>query len=111
MKASEVLAKALGFCGPNGENWIKGPSDGLPGTMFTGDNVCALLAIERVQDKFNASEDSIVTAGNTLRQAIDDRSVIQWNDAPERTWPEVKLAFETAIVYAEIQEGNQHGIA
>jgi hypothetical protein len=107
LPASEVLRLALEKLGPNGENWIKGAlytaADGFVDCDVTeAANFCSLGAIEAA-----SGTTDIRKAEKYLSSAIHGWSwVDNWNDAEERTFPEVKAAFEKAISLAKEDEAS-----
>jgi hypothetical protein len=95
---------ALEKLGPNGENWIQGTEN----VMRHGDKFCAWTAI------YNAHNPPVFSS---LSQEEHSRylglfgfeshpALYRWNDAPERTFSEVKAAFERAIELAKAAEGG-----
>lgn len=87
--AADVLRKALALMGPHGERWSRGcPSCG---------SYCVTTAID------DAGLNYELAAAFFRRAAgITPESYIPvWNDAPSRTFAEVKAAFEKAIALAE----------
>jgi hypothetical protein len=98
LPASEVLRLALEKLGPNGEHWIKG-------AYKRGETYCARGAVF-----YSVDEASSVTAPcGYLTRAVAASDLLpfeNWNDAPERTFPEVKAAFEKAISLAKAAEGG-----
>ena len=91
MTTAEVLRKALELLGPNGTHWGRGE-------QCFGGKLCAGMAIDRA----NRGQYRVATLYKMLIPVLDSQGTpIGWNDAPERTWPEVKAAFEKAIELAE----------
>ena len=91
-----VLRNALEALGPHGENWVK------IGRKSVGNmrSKCAALAISEQP----VSQEFIQRAKIILCDSIgiDVMDLYRWNDAPERTWPEVKAAYEKAIKKAAL---------
>lgn len=93
----KVLRKALTALGPNGKNWVRGdPSEALHGTF------CASTALSSL----GVDYDTIIGARKVLCSAagVSDsplEPLWNWNDAPERTWPDVEAVFKQAIANAE----------
>ena len=88
---AERLRKALALFGPNGEKWV----NRLPGN----NEYCSVTACAEADPTT-----SFLSATDLLCSVVGlgEFEVLQrWNDAPERTWPEVKAAFEKAIELAE----------
>lgn len=104
-KPSVLLADALALFGPNGENWIKRkekrtirPWWGLGLVkMF---NFCAIGAIHEVNtnnESFAAAYLAIAVPGGPIWGG----SITGYNDRPERTFPEIKAWFNSAIAAAQ----------
>ena len=94
----EVLEKALELLGPNGENWVNEAPD--------WDKHCCVTAIDTVGD--NRSQEK---AKSFLRRVINSNVcslISRWNDAPERTFPEVRAAFLKAIELAKAEQEAAH---
>jgi hypothetical protein len=98
---AEVLRKALELLGPRGENWRQG----LWNIYAHGSDKkhCAWYAIAQV-----IHGDFPVPYGESEEWARllglpDSGRLFAWNDAPERTFAEVKALFEKAISKAEAQ--------
>lgn len=101
--AKDVLQEALNLFGPDGRNWVKGngrapiPYDALtalyfaamneftPRYMWRGHDCPEIIGISPLLDVIGLSKTS---------------ELVTWNDAPERTWEEVKQAFEKAIQFS-----------
>lgn len=108
--AADILQRALELLGPNGENWTKGyfayDEYGME-TMGYCDVAkcwCAAGAIQRVinESDYDATYMGVLSRaifGNDWKP-FTGTCIGDWNDAPERTWPEVKAAFERAIALA-----------
>lgn len=92
MKTSEILRKAKKLI-PDEAHWWRG--------KFGQQNACEcpITAISRVINRVEAGWD----AREAFRKAIGDTDISTWNDAPERTFEEVRAAFDRAIKIA--QEG------
>lgn len=89
MKPSWVLKTARAKIEKRGA-WVQGyPRD-------DGEN-CSITAMYR-QTTFDSSREKAVYF---LREAIGVHSVVEWNDAPNRTHAEVVDAFTRAIALAE----------
>lgn len=102
MKDSEVLQKALDLMGPNGENW----QQLRPGLAYSPQKSCMLIAINRAQEALGIFVTAIPYAAklgfSSYTQATD------FNDAPGRTYPEVRELFEKQIAFAKVLErGNE----
>ena len=91
MLPSQILKVALEKFKLNGEKWKKG--------KIYGGEYCILTAIHSI------AKSKFMIVGRLFKEAnnIND-SIIQWNDAPERTWTEIKEAFEKAIKLAKESE-------
>ena len=99
---AEVLRKALELLGPNGEHWCKE-------RYFNGNKMCMQGATRRASLYADDSGFTSALCTNALLKAVPDcegNPIARWNDAPERTWPEVKAAFEKAIGLAEADSTN-----
>lgn len=96
MKASELLRSALEKFGEDGSNWVNGPPGHRLDVFPSG--YCSITALG------NPSDDQYDWARSYLREFISGYSIVAWNDAPGRTFAEVKAAFEKAIVRAEGDE-------
>jgi hypothetical protein len=93
-RASVVLRRALELLGPNGERWIQG-------RLGDKSACCSVGAIW-----FSANDvGSEAGARRHLAKVVRAEDIAKWNDAHSRTFPEVKAAFEKAIVLAEQEEG------
>lgn len=90
MTTKEILQKALQLMGPDGENWVPRP----PSIC----EYCALTAIYKAS-KCEASER--MRAREHFLYTIGWSKIGQWNDAPGRTWDDVKQAFLKAIEAAQ----------
>lgn len=104
MKASEILERALGLFG-DGRNWRKAPYVGY-------DAPCARFAVMVAADgrdhPCRMSAD-YHTALHVLRRVLGVETVLSveaWNDAPERTFADVKAAFCRAIEAAQADEAR-----
>jgi len=98
MKISVYLKKALALLGPNGENWIKGSY------YFEGE-YCMVGALRAVTIFWGTQE----KMRDYLKRVIDSPSyfgnhMTVYNDAPERTFQEIKEVFQKAILLAEADE-------
>lgn len=87
-----ILKQALAAFGPNGENWTQGKE------AYRRPKCCVTLSF--TADNQNALEESEIDEGcaalaEVLGISPDDLE--PWNDAPKRTWLEVKSLFEKAI--------------
>jgi hypothetical protein len=90
MNTREVLIAARKLI-ERPENWVKEPH----GYMDSRACVCAEEAIWRANS--GAKHEGAV---NALKDLVGDRgpmTIINWNDAPERTHAEVLAAFDKAI--------------
>jgi hypothetical protein len=94
-QVADVLEMALAVFGPHGENWVKMAEGGQGHDMS---KKCASLAIGEQP----VSQAPIQRAKAILCDVIgiDVMGIYSWNDTPERTWPEVKAAYEKAIAAA-----------
>lgn len=117
-KAAKLLRDALDLINDEGRHWIKG---NFTGDVADGVGFCSLGAIRQVVfgdvlipftpgDGVFARYDKMVRA---LTEAVGyedsfladpgrntrniGTGVVEWNDDPERTFPEVKAGFERAI--------------
>lgn len=103
MKDSEVLRRALELMGPEGENWQQ---LGL-GVKYHFEKHCMMIAINRAQP-----EEGGVLFGSALPFAhklgfSSYTEATTWNDAPGRTFAEVRELFEKQIAFAEVLERDQ----
>lgn len=97
-ETAQDLRAALALFGPNGEKWAKVDMRDAFG------NMCAAGALDQVQREcwprriamFRAF--SKAALGNPIGLS---HTIGEWNDAPERTWDDVKAAFERAIELAK----------
>ena len=114
MKSSEVLEKALELLGPNGEHWTVGTSyrDEHGDAIYREDpkrelfaSCCVSAAIVRSEAPKNRHY-SRSRAWKLFEQVIGSKDVPEWNDAPERSWPEVRAAFLKAIELAKSEESS-----
>lgn len=98
--AADVLRRALELLGPNGEMWIQGNFLGVDAEC------CALGAIWKAA--FRSDPEGLMEESGRryLRKALNVINVADWNDAPGRTFAEVKAAFEKAITLAEQGEAQ-----
>jgi len=95
----EVLERALELLGPDGKYWV----NSLP--MRTCD-FCVVTAVSAACPTY-----SIAPALAKIREAAGlskHAAVDIWNDAPERTFPEVRAAFLKAIALAKAEQGAAH---
>lgn len=105
--AADVLRSALAelrrSLNEDGNGWAQGQFGG-------GDRCkCALGAINITSDDMGCTEHSEAGARKALCDAIGAEvgtygpgaTIINWNDTPGRTFPEVESAFERAIELAE----------
>lgn len=100
MTTSAFLQAALDAFGPDGERWGQKSSDGFLGC----DIDCVHLAIHRVTDE-PQFEPTLAAIARVLGVADDDIDAIwDWNDAPARTFADVKALFQAAIAIAQEQE-------
>lgn len=92
MTTEEILQAGLDMLGKNGEHWV--------GRMpkFSRGECCALTAICNQQISLAAR----IEAYELLEKAgkIPRAEIPRWNDAPDRTWADVELAFKGAIELA-----------
>lgn len=94
-EVANVLRSALAKLGPNGEFWAKDDD------KFHTDSFCSSTAISTQATGLSAVKArevlcSIVGVSNEQCEYL-----WVWNDAPERTWADVKSAYEKAILMAE----------
>lgn len=93
---AEVLRRALALL-PN--TWVNTYPDEDAGEH------CAITAINEVARGGKRAKQFLCEAigeqADSRYVAALDVVIAEWNDAPERTWPEVKAAFEKAIELAE----------
>lgn len=95
MNIVEALEKALAAFGPNGENWAQGDK------ALTQPYCCVTLALSRIRTQ---DYEQVAKAQDVLWATMGLKTRLQaekWNDTPERTWPEVKAAYEKAIFLAQ----------
>jgi hypothetical protein len=95
-KTKKVLQSALKAFGPHGENWVQGTAKSMQWP-----NCCVNTSFMRIE---------VIPNGTYIEDAVrvlfrvgefeGGGASAQWNDAPERTWPEVKELFEKAIAAA-----------
>lgn len=103
MSAVETLRKARELLTPEGA-WIQGTAARAADRQQVepdGSNAvcwCSMGAL-------SASGDWVRARTLLLRSIGGSRSLVDWNDAPERTHAEVLAAFDRAIVLAEASEG------
>jgi hypothetical protein len=101
MKTSEVLRAALEKLGPNGENWAKGTFLRTRWFGLRQPSHCAIGAMIAVHKFW-------WPAADTFRAALCEMGFhgtpAMFNDAPERTFSDVKAAFLKAISLAEADE-------
>jgi hypothetical protein len=104
LPASEVLRLALEKLGSNGEDWAQ-----VKGGDYECDDAghCASTAINSVR----GLKTRLAIHYFTIAIGVDASDgelwpIYHWNDAPERTFPEVKAAFERAIALAKAAEGG-----
>ena len=90
-QVAEVLEKALAAFGPNGEKW------GQLGQLCMDGKECAITGCDVA-----AGDDYEALAGalDVLDRLSAPLTIDVWQDAPERTFPEVKTVFEQAIAEA-----------
>lgn len=79
---AEKLQKALELLGPNGENW------GKEMEILEGNKECAVTACRKA---------GLNSAWRYLDPFTGATWVSSWNDAPERTFSEVREVFQKAI--------------
>lgn len=98
--AAEVLERALQIL-PG--SWV----NAIPEAEF-GER-CAVTAINEVT-RFRRKRAKQFLC-EAIGRRVDDRymdnldqAIIKWNDAPSRTWPEVRQAFERAIALARQEQ-------
>ena len=95
----EVLTKALELLGPKGQHWVNSlpirPCDFCVVTACGA--ACPTYSIAPALDKFREA------IGLSKYAAVDN-----WNDAPERTFPEVRAAFLKAIELAKAEQEAAH---
>jgi hypothetical protein len=92
-QVAEVLRNGLKAFGPNGEKWAQGFAS------YSGnkEKCCVATCFNRVHYSHHSSE-----ALELLGKLCDlPGDVGRWNDAPERTFADVKALFEKAIQLAE----------
>lgn len=100
MTTAEVLRKALELLGPNGEHWCQG-------RYFDGDKACMQGATRVAAQELSQRTEAFLHIAKCTERLMEvlptceGNPIARWNDAPERTWPEVKAAFEKAIALAE----------
>ncbi len=100
MKTSEVLYKAIDILHERG--WTQDVYENAEG------NVCSLGAIDsaRMDLDLSTSESGADDPIEALEEIIGYQDVPEWNDAPERTFEDVLLAFKTAAYEAELREAE-----
>jgi hypothetical protein len=104
LPASEVLKLALEKLGPNGGDWAQ-----VKGGDYECDDAghCARTAINSVRGlKTRLAIHYFKLAIGVDASDGEFWPIYQWNDAPERTFPEVKAAFLKAIELAKEAEAN-----
>jgi hypothetical protein len=106
-KTSDILRETLAQFGPNGEHWTQDTfardKEGR-GVWRRSEHACqwcSMGALFCVLDRHNEKYTS--RAGEFLYQAMGEPAPI-FNDAPGRTFSDVKAAFEKAISLAEADE-------
>ena len=87
---AQILRDALELLGPEGVHWVRG--------YPCGDRMCCLSAI---YGEWFRNQLSTGKAEGIFSRVISDRFISRWNDAPGRTWPEIRAAFLKAIELAE----------
>lgn len=102
MRDSEVMKSALVLMGPEGRNWQQ------LGHLKNGNpqKSCMMIAINRAQEiagKYFCSAISFAQklGFNSYNEATE------WNDAPGRTFSEVRELFEKQIAFAEALERDR----
>lgn len=92
-QVADVLKKALEAFGPNGELWAQGTRKAL-----SKPNCCSLTSFERAfKDSWFQPYQSGTAALRMALGVYDNTEIVEWNDYPKRTFPEVKALFEKAI--------------
>lgn len=84
----QILERARELLGPNGERWIKYngfETEEAPGFY------CLIEALNEA-----SGQKSITTPVNSIVRKVIGGGIIDWNDAPERTWEEVASVLERA---------------
>lgn len=99
MLLSEILAKARLLI-ENPANWSHDDA-----RWGTGGVECSVSAVGRVMWE-NRREAPYGDPLWPLGEAIGDASIVEWNDAPERTHAEVLAAFDRAIEIAKQAEAG-----
>lgn len=108
---TSVFKDALALLGQNGERWIKGID-----SAFTRDGLrvyCALGALQEANRDGAFSDRERLLRSNLHKMlgapvGFETPYVHQWNDAPERTFPEVRGLFLKAIEDARrLEEATQ----
>jgi hypothetical protein len=109
MKPSEILKKALELLGEDGENWCQDVGavdrDGLQVLVNDRSAVkfCGYGACQKVDDGLPSLE-----AAYYLRKVVTPMGLYaDWQDKPNRTFPEVKAKFLLAIELAEAEENKE----
>lgn len=102
MKDSEVLRKALELMGPEGENWQQ-----LGTATSVYHKHCMMIAINRVQEH---NDKKMFCSALPFVAALGFSSyneATNFNDAPGRTFAQVKELFEKQIAFAEVLERGE----
>jgi hypothetical protein len=93
LEIAKVLEDALKSFGPNGENWEQGGGDKL---SYPG-KTCMVLAVNELP----IDNALVYKARGILSRITGADSLYAWNDAPGRTWLEVKDVYDKAIQLAK----------
>lgn len=110
LKPSEVISKAIEILGPNGENWFKG--------MYTDchGKYCVLGALGKARGyddgnlgiphflSFNGGSDAYSKAKRLVEAQLPMSGVVLFNDKPDVTFPQVKVAMCRALKAALEEE-------
>lgn len=92
---AQILRDALALLGPNGEHWRQGP------WLLSNKCFCCSTAIGTAGGGTMGPNPNCIKAEGVFREVIkaprSEIGIWRWNDAPERTFTDVKAAFERAI--------------
>jgi hypothetical protein len=99
VKPSEILKAGLELLGPEGKHWA-----GFRNSNSAGYE-CTTTCIARVARGWN-DECDVLDVLYKMFNTTTLGTIWRWNDAPERTFPEIKAKFLEAIALAEEVESN-----
>lgn len=95
MKASEILIKARELI-EQPDRWAKG--------SMVGKCMCSGSAVDEAGRRFWRARNNAMSILRRSIGVVSLTDLIAWNDAPERTHPEVLAAFDSAITLAQKEE-------